>query len=77
MEPVDICRAKAEFSKLVRLAESGQDVIIARNGEPVARLTRLEPKKKPIVFGLLKGKIHITDDFDDPLSEDFLVTPEN
>ena len=76
MEPIDISKARVQFSKLVRLAEQGQDVVIARAGKPVARLTRLEPKKRAIRFGLLKGKIHISDDFDAPLPEDFLITPE-
>lgn len=69
MEPVDLSKARTQFSKWVKLAEQGQDVFLARDGKPVARLTKLEPipEKKPIIFGLLKGKIHIADDFDDPL----------
>ena len=74
MGPVNIFEAKTQLSKLVELAEKGEDVIIARAGKPVARLTRLETGKKPIRYGLLKGKIHIPDDFDDPLPEDFLIT---
>jgi len=41
--------------------------VLARNGKPVARLTKLESQKKPIVFGLMRGEIHVADDFDDPL----------
>jgi prevent-host-death family protein len=67
MEPVDLAKAKSQFSKLVRLAEHGEDVVITRDGKPVARLTKVESKKKPIVFGLMKGKIWVADDFDDPL----------
>ena len=73
---VNIFQAKTQFSKLVEMAERGEDVIIARAGKPVARLTQLRPEKKPIVFGLMKGKIWVADDFDDPLPEDFLITPE-
>ena len=73
---VNIFEAKTQLSKLVERAEKGQDTIIARAGKPVARLTRIEPKKRPIRFGLMKGKIHIADDFDDYLPEDFLITPE-
>jgi hypothetical protein len=39
----------------------------------VVRLTRLEPVKRPIVFGLMKGKIHVSDDFDDPLPPEVLA----
>lgn len=70
MPIVNIFEAKTQFSKYVDLAEKGQDVVIARAGKPVARLTKLESRKNPIVFGLLKGKIHIADDFDDPLPPD-------
>jgi prevent-host-death family protein len=70
---VNMFEAKTQLSKLVERVEQGEDVIIARAGKPVARLTRLEPKKKPIVFGLLKGKLHIADDFDAPLTPEVLA----
>jgi len=64
---VNIFQAKTQLSKLIEMAEKGEDVVIARAGKPVVRLTKLEPTKKPIVFGLLKGKIHVAEDFDAPL----------
>jgi prevent-host-death family protein len=73
---VNIFEAKTTLSKLIARAEKGEDVVIARAGKPVVRLTRLEPEKTPIRFGLLKGKIHVADDFDEYLPEDFLITPE-
>ncbi|MGA3334894.1 MAG: type II toxin-antitoxin system prevent-host-death family antitoxin [Terracidiphilus sp.] len=73
---VNVFEAKTNLSKLIAKAEKGEDVIIARAGKPVVRLTRLERAKKPIRFGGLKGKIWIADDFDAPLPEDFLITPE-
>ena len=59
------------------MAENGEDVVIARAGKPVVRLTRLEPVKRPIVFGLMKGKIHVSDDFDDPLPPEVLAEFED
>ena len=38
---VKIGEAKARFSELVAKAEAGEEIIIARGGEPVARLVRL------------------------------------
>jgi prevent-host-death family protein len=74
---VNIFQAKTNLSKLIEQVEQGEDVIIARAGKPVARLTKLEPeKKREIRFGALKGKIWIAEDFDDPLPEDFLIRPE-
>lgn len=72
---VNIFEAKTNLSKLIELVEQGQDVVIARAGKPVARLTRLEPTQRRIHYGALKGKIWIADDFDNPLPEDFLITP--
>ena len=76
-KPVNIFEAKTNLSKLVAKAEKGEDVIIARAGKPVVRLTQFESVKKPIRFGGLKGKIWIAEDFDAPLPEDFLITPED
>jgi len=76
MRTVNIFEAKTQLSKLVTTVEGGEDVIIARAGKPVARLTQLKPEKKPIIYGLMKGKIWVADDFDDPLPEDFLISSE-
>jgi prevent-host-death family protein len=73
---VNIFEAKTQLSKLIQMVENGEDVVIARAGKPVVRLTKLKTEKKPIRYGALKGKIWIADDFDDPLPEDFLITPE-
>jgi prevent-host-death family protein len=64
---VNIFEAKTQLSKLIEKVERGEEVIIARAGKPVARLTALAPEKPKIRFGGLKGKIWIADDFDAPL----------
>jgi len=66
---VNIYEAKTQLSKLVDRAASGEDVIIGRGGKPVARLTRLTSAKQVIQFGVLKGKVKVSDDFDEPLPE--------
>ncbi len=73
MEQVNIYEAKTRFSKYVEMAESGQDVIIARGGTQVARLTAIQPVKRPIRFGVLKGKVRVAADFDAPLPDEFLA----
>ena len=73
MSAVNIYEAKTTLSKLVEQAAAGKDVVIARGGKPVARLTQLEPAKRKIRFGLLKGKIKVLKDFDAPLPNRFLV----
>jgi antitoxin (DNA-binding transcriptional repressor) of toxin-antitoxin stability system len=76
MPTVNIFQAKTQLSKLIAMAENGEEVVIARAGKPVVRLSKLEPEKPKIRFGGLKGKVWIADDFDDSLPEDFLITPE-
>jgi prevent-host-death family protein len=73
MTTINIYEAKTQLSKLVERAAAGQDVIIARGGKPVARLTRLEPPPRKIRFGLLKGKVKVARDFDAPLPEDLIA----
>jgi|UniRef100_UPI0040470B44 prevent-host-death family protein len=61
--------AKTKLSKLVELAESGEDVQIARNGKPAVKLVVSEKRTKPKFgeFEPLEG--WISDDFDEPLPE--------
>ena len=65
--PVNMHEAKSNLSQLVKRAESGEDVIIARNGVPVVRLTRIKPAKSKLPWGILKDKLWMSDDFDAPL----------
>lgn len=61
--------AKTNLSKLVELAESGEDVEIARNGKPAVKLVVSEQRGRPKFgeFEPLEG--WISDDFDEPLPE--------
>ena len=64
--------AKSQLSKLVELAEGGEEVVIQRSGRPVARLVATE-QRRPVAdaFGTLRGEIELTDDFDE-LPAEFL-----
>ena len=73
VQMVNIYEAKTQLSKLVDLASSGTDVVIARAGKPVARLTMLKEEKRPIVFGLLEGQGWIAENFDAPLPDEILA----
>ncbi len=68
MKSVGIHEAKTHFSKLVSRAEAGEEIVVRRGGQPVAKLVRYEPVvRKP---GALRGRIRIADDFD-AIPEDF------
>ncbi len=68
---VNIHEAKTNLSKLIRLAEAGEEVIIARDDVPVVKLVALEVALQPRQLGIAEGfVIYMADDFDAPL-EDF------
>jgi prevent-host-death family protein len=77
MTVINIYDAKTRLSKLIEEAEAGNDVIIARGGKPVARLTRLDAPKRKLKFGVLKGKVRISADFDAPLPDEVLAQFED
>lgn len=70
METVNVHEAKTHLSRLLQRVEAGEEIMIARDGTPVARLVPLSAKL-PRVPGRLKGQIVIADDFDDPLPDEF------
>ena len=70
MQNIDINQAEQQLSKLVNHAASGDEVVITKNGKPVAKLVAITEHKQHRQFGSAKGLIKISDDFDEPL-EDF------
>ncbi len=72
MKTVNIHAAKTHLSSLVEEAATGEEIILAKAGKPVARLVPLEKPDFRKSFGILKGKIRISDDFDAPLPPEIL-----
>ena len=66
---VNVHEAKTRLSELLAAAERGEEVVIARNGAPAARLVAVVAKQPPFPFGELAGQIVIGPDFDDPLPD--------
>lgn len=75
MPTVNIHEAKSQLSRLIEAVVSGDEVVIAKAGTPVVRLVPIDKKPK-LRFGLMKGRIKITDDFNAPLPDDVLATFE-
>ncbi len=67
MIQLDITEAKSNLSKLLDLAIKGEEIVITQNSQPVAKIS---PIKRPLKRGSAKGKVWMSDDFDEPL-EDF------
>ena len=69
---VNVYEAKTHLSKLLARVMSGEEIIIAKSGTPVARLVPIEKKSVAREPGSAKGQIIMADDFDDPLPADVL-----
>ena len=67
--------AKTQLSSLVEMAAAGEEIIIAKNGKPMAKLVAFKGavKRKP---GRLKGKIWMSPDFDEPMTQEELAAFE-
>ncbi len=61
-ESVTIHEAKTHFSKLVRRAEAGEQIIVRRGREPVARIMPLPKQRGVRGFGSMKGRIWMVSD---------------
>jgi prevent-host-death family protein len=70
---VNVHAAKTQLSRLLDAAAAGEEVIIAKAGKPVARLVPITAVKQPRRLGTLAGKLHVPDDFDDPLPDDIIA----
>ena len=68
---LNLYEAKTQLSALVDQAAAGAEIIIAKNGKPMAKLVPIKQRvlRKP---GKHKGKIWMSDDFDAPLPQDII-----
>ncbi|MEJ7785333.1 MAG: type II toxin-antitoxin system Phd/YefM family antitoxin [Solirubrobacteraceae bacterium] len=66
MTQVGMHEAKTQLSKLVQRAEAGEEIVIARNGKPVAQLVPVKkPSSRAEIWGCLKGEVWMAADFDE------------
>ena len=70
MSTVNIHDAKTHLSRLIEQAAQGEQVIIAKAGKPLVKLTALEAPAHPRRLGFLKGQIAVPEDFDTMRAEE-------
>lgn len=72
MRTVKIHEAKTHFSALIHDVQNGEEIIISRGDEPVARLVPILPKAGPRKMGQFEGlPFYIADDFDEFLPDEW------
>ena len=67
---VNIDEAKTDLPKLLEWVALGEEVVIVRDGKPVAKLVAVHSESKKRVFGSAKGEFVVPDDFNDPLPKE-------
>lgn len=72
VQTYNIQDAEANFPKLLEEVASGAEVIIAKEGKPLARISPIKERRRKIRFGVLKGKVKVSDNFNAPLPEEML-----
>lgn len=68
---VGVHEAKTHLSRLLDDVAAGEEVLITRRGEEVARLVAVRPST-PRRLGFDRGRFAVPDDFDAPLDEEVL-----
>jgi prevent-host-death family protein len=71
MKQVNIHEAKTHLSRLIEEVETGEEIVVAKAGRPVAKLSPIRAKGRR-KLGLLDGKFRIPDDFNAPLPDEIL-----
>ncbi len=64
MKIASIQEAKSQLSRLIEQAMSGEEVVIAKGGQPMVRLVPIHADETPRQGGQWKGRIRIAEDFD-------------
>src|SRR2546427_10440884 len=69
---VNIHAAKTHLSRLIDQAVNGEEIVIAKAGTPMVRLVAIEDTRRRRGFGMFKGKIWMSPDFNE-LPDDVAV----
>jgi prevent-host-death family protein len=76
LKTVTIHTAKTTLSQLLARVEAGEEIILARGKEPIAKLVPFQPAPTKRRFGALRGIISVGPEFFEPLPEQELATWE-
>ena len=69
MKTVNVHEAKTHLSRLLERVHAGEEIVIAKGGEPYARLVPIGSSRPQRQAGTLRGKVEISEAFFSPLPE--------
>ena len=75
-QTVNLDKVEKQLADLLVIVETGNEIVIAQNGKPIARLASVTPQKKKRIAGLNRGTIWTSEDFDKPLPDEFWLGKE-
>ncbi len=75
-QTINIDKVEKQLAELLALVEHNGEIVIAQNGKPLVRLEPITPKKKKRIAGLNRGMIWTSEDFDEPLPDEFWLGKE-
>ena len=69
---ISIAEAKERLPELIQAVEEGEQVVITRDGKPVAQIAPPPPApaKRTVRYGTMRGRIHMKPGWDDPITID-------
>ncbi|TCB98345.1 type II toxin-antitoxin system prevent-host-death family antitoxin [Micromonospora zingiberis] len=75
----NIHEAKTNLSRIIERVEHGEEIVISRAGQPVAKVIPLVRRVNRTARGSLRGKLVLSDDWDAPeinetIADDFGTT---
>lgn len=73
---IEISQAEGHLQELLASVNPGDEIILAVNQQPVGRLTPIAQPQGERIGGLERGKIWISEDFDEPMPEEFWTGTE-
>lgn len=73
---VDIKTGQADLEDLLILVQAGDEVLLVDGNTPLARLVPAESSAQSRIAGLHAGMISVSDDFDEPLPDEFWLGGE-
>jgi prevent-host-death family protein len=73
---VSTAEAKNRLPELIRMVESGEQIVITRHGRPVAQLGPATAQRKKVRFDGMRDRIKLLPGWDDPITEEELLGEE-
>jgi len=68
-DPINVYEAKTQLSRLLDRVAAGEEIVLGRNGRPLARLVPVQRQDSPRVPGAWQGQVWMSDDFDETPEE--------